>query len=217
MDERDRILDEPTTREPGDPTNKLPQEESPTAFQEDTNPPQRELSDAKGRRKRYQSAPQHLEGEYNQFPNFFYSGFFIRMFAFLIDSILAAALSRVIVDTAFRFLIPSATTSTTTYYQLAQIFIFLVYFTVLTYATNGQTIGKMIFGIRVVSFYEPRLKLSTVLIREFFGRFIYTYAWLAALYGIAAFTNRKQHLIDLLTDTTVVTENLIKAYEMPAE
>ncbi|MDO5718242.1 MAG: RDD family protein [Tissierellia bacterium] len=151
--------------------------------------------------------------KYNKYPNFFFSGFFTRLFAFTIDSIIAASISKLLIDGSINlflndYYIPKSV------YNLAHIIVFLLYFTIMTYATNGQTLGKMIFGIRVVSFKEERLKLSTVIVREFFGRYIYTYGILFLLYAICGFTSKKQHLMDMIADTSVVNENTIKAYLM---
>ncbi len=59
------------------------------------------------------------------------------------------------------------------FYGGAALVIYLAYFVLLTKLNHGQTIGKMIFGIRVVGFDETtELSWSTVLVREGACRFI---------------------------------------------
>ncbi len=155
---------------------------------------------------------------YNDYPNFFYAGFFIRFFSFLVDSIIAGALVRVIIGGSMNILFTSYYLPDLAHNGL-KLLITLLYFTIMTYATNGQTLGKMIFGLRVVSFKEERLKLSTVITREFFGRIIHSFGLLRLLYVICAFSPKKQHLADIFADTSVVTENVLEAsnYEYAKE
>lgn len=150
---------------------------------------------------------------YNDYPDFFFAGFFIRFFAFLVDSIIIGAFSRILVDGSLSLIFKDFYVSSMAI-NLLRLLVLVLYFTILTYATNGQTIGKMLFGIRVVSFREPRLKLGTVITREFFGRIIHSYGILQALYVICAFSPRKQHLGDILADTSVVTEKVIEASKL---
>lgn len=149
---------------------------------------------------------------YNKFPDFFFAGFFIRFFAFIVDSIIVGAISRILVDGSLNLILKDFYVSNMVI-NLLRLLVLVLYFTILTYATNGQTIGKMLFGIRVVSFKEPRLKLGTVITREFFGRIIHSYGILQALYVICAFSPKKQHLGDILADTSVVSEKVIEASE----
>ncbi|MBX4238333.1 RDD family protein, partial [Enterococcus lactis] len=69
-----------------------------------------------------------------------------------------------------------------------------------------------IFGIRVISFDEEELSWSTVLVREGACRFILKFPLLMLGYIPAIFNQKKQHLGDLFTNTSVVTINLIKAF-----
>lgn len=147
---------------------------------------------------------------FNDYPNYFYAGFFIRFFSFIVDSIIAGAIARILISGSMNMLF-SSYYLTEQAHDALKLVITLLYFTILTYATNGQTIGKMIFGLRVVSFREERLKLSTVVTREFFGRIIHSFGPLSILYVMCAFSPKKQHLADLFADTSVVTENVLEA------
>lgn len=138
---------------------------------------------------------------FEDYPDYFYTGFFIRLFAFMIDLIMIGSIERM---TLF-FLDDGVIRST-----LALI-IYLLYFILMTKITNGQTVGKMIFGIRVISLNEKELSWGTVIVREGFGRYLQKVV--LVLYALVIFTPYKQHVVDLLTDTSVVTINYLRQWE----
>lgn len=138
---------------------------------------------------------------FEDYPDYFYTGFFIRLFAFMIDLIMIGSVERM---TLF-FLDDGVIRST-----LALI-IYLLYFILMTKITNGQTVGKMIFGIRVISLNEKELSWGTVIVREGFGRYLQKVV--LVLYALVIFTPYKQHVVDLLTDTSVVTINYLRQWE----
>lgn len=151
------------------------------------------------------------DGIYHRYPDFFYSGFWIRSLAFIIDSFIAAAIIRILLHPLFLWLSPEPESTIARLYPVLGAILYYAYFVLMTYFTNGQTLGKMIFGLRVISFREEKLGFVTCLIREGFGRSIYSFGITGLLYVIAAFTRRKQHFVDLLMDTSVITENVQKA------
>ena len=69
----------------------------------------------------------------------------------------------------------------------------------------NQTVGKMIFGIRVISKDGAKLKWSTVLFREWIGRIISVIPFNIP-YLVVAFTPRKQAIHDFIADTLVIHE-----------
>lgn len=69
----------------------------------------------------------------------------------------------------------------------------------------GQTVGKMILGLRVISLKEDKLTWGTLLFREWIGRFIST--TILPLYWIVGFTALKQGVHDFVADTTVIHES----------
>lgn len=145
----------------------------------------------------------------NDFPAYFFAGFWIRSFAFLVDLLCIHALQRIILTV---FLSADSLP-----YDVLAIVIYLSYFTLMTKLNKGQTIGKMIFGIRVICLTEKDLSWKTVLVRETFGRYILQLNPLCILFYLPIiFTKRKQQTIDLLTDTSVVTLNLIQAFNQKA-
>lgn len=138
---------------------------------------------------------------FEDYPDYFYTGFFIRLFAFMIDLIMIGSIERM---TLF-FLDDGVIRST------FALIIYLLYFILMTKITNGQTVGKMIFGIRVISLNEKELSWGTVIVREGFGRYLQKVV--LVLYALVIFTPYKQHVVDLLTDTSVVTINYLRQWE----
>lgn len=172
-----------------------------------------ELRDA--RRKYWQEKQKEEERHrkpFHNFPTFFYAGFWLRLFAFSVDSLVIWSLNRLIVKTLFLVLRYPLNEDPFSAFSLSKLAVYLLYFIVLTKWTNGHTIGKIIFGIRVISFKEEKLSWGTVLIREGFGRYILkTFPF---IYLMVLFTQEKQHLADFFSDTSVVSENLIRASQL---
>lgn len=138
---------------------------------------------------------------FNDYPDYFYSGFLIRLFAFSIDLLMIGSIQRMSLfflgEGVFR--------------KALSLIIYLLYFILMTKISNGQTIGKMVFGIRVIALNEEKLSWQTVLVREGFGRYLQKVVMV--LYGLVILTPYKQHLADLLTDTSVVTINYLRVVE----
>ena len=130
------------------------------------------------------------------------AGFWIRTVAFLIDAAVAAAFASIFASPITAFFLTDGSMAA----KALSGFLFYLYFILSTYLTNGQSLGKMITGIRIIHPDEPRLSLTTVVIREGFCRFIQTTFLL--LYIITAFSERKQNLGDFLSGTFVVKDAL---------
>ena len=130
------------------------------------------------------------------------AGFWIRTVAFLIDAAVAAAFASIFASPITALFLTEGSLAA----KAISGFFFYLYFVLSTYLTNGQTLGKMMTGIRVIHPDEPRLSLTTVVIREGFCRLIQTTFLL--LYVITAFSERKQNLGDFLSDTFVVKDAL---------
>lgn len=146
---------------------------------------------------------------YHRYPQFFYAGFWIRFFAYLTDLIVINSLTRLILTPFFLLMHLPITTELFSAFSLGKLALYLMYFILLTKFTNGQTIGKMIFGLRVVCFKEEKLSWLTVLIREGFGRYILK--TISILYLVILFTERNQQIADILSDTTVISEKVLAA------
>ena len=97
------------------------------------------------------------------------------------------------------------TTETSWYapFAIMSAIVFYGYFVLMTKFFR-QTVGKMIMGIRVVSLKSNHLSWTTLLFREWIGRFLSVTIW--PLYWIVGFTPLKQGVHDFIADTTVVHE-----------
>ena len=130
------------------------------------------------------------------------AGFWIRTVAFLIDAVVASAFAGIFASPVNALFLTEGSMAA----KAVSGFFFYLYFVLSTYFTNGQSLGKMITGIRVIHPEEPRLSWTTVVIREGFCRFIQT--TFVLLYVITAFSERKRNLGDFLSDTYVVKDAL---------
>lgn len=164
--------------------------------------------------------PDPDEYKHNIFPDYFYAGFWIRFWAFLADLLCIGAITNSTIGLAYRVTTGANPSGNfLSFYGLSSLVIYVAYFTLLTKLNHGQTIGKMLFGIRVVSLKESELSWTTVILRETVCRFILKYPLLMLGYLPAAFSKRKQHVGDFFCDTSVVTLNMISAFnkEITAE
>lgn len=146
------------------------------------------------------------------FPNYFYAGFWIRMFAYCLDLMCIHAITNATVGLTYRVAAVEIATNFLSFSSLLSLAIYLAYFTLLTKLNHGQTIGKMVFGIRVVSLSETELSWGTVIVRETVCRFILKGFPFVLGYIVAAFTDHKQHVGDYFSDTSVITINVLKAF-----
>ncbi|MBS4173818.1 RDD family protein [Bacillus sp. FJAT-49736] len=140
--------------------------------------------------------------------DYYVAGFWMRFWAYLLDLIVIGSIDRLIVKPIFKILDISLQDSRMfSPMAIAAAITFYLYFVLMTKLT-GQTIGKMVFGLKVISMKEPKPSWGTILFREGIGRYIST--TILILYLIVAFTPKKQGLHDLFADTIVVHENLKK-------
>ncbi|PLR98274.1 RDD family protein [Bacillus sp. T33-2] len=131
-----------------------------------------------------------------------YAGFWMRFWAYLLDLIVIGSLNRLVVYPLFRaFDIPVGVTGIFEPVSIATAVIFYLYFVLMT-KFFGQTLGKMVFGLKVIDLDGSSLTWGTVLFREWIGRFISATVYIG--YLIVAFLPKKQGLHDLFTDTTVI-------------
>jgi uncharacterized RDD family membrane protein YckC len=134
-----------------------------------------------------------------------YAGFWMRFWAYLLDLIVIGSIDRILVKPTFRFLdLPLLDSNVFAPITVATAITFYAYFVLMTRYFQ-QTLGKMVFGIKVVGLVEDRLSWKTILFREWIGRFISSTIVIG--YIITAFLPKKQGLHDLFSDTSVVHEN----------
>lgn len=140
------------------------------------------------------------------------AGFWVRFWAYLIDLLVVAALTSILVKPVF-VLSGLETINMPWYgpYAVVSAVIFYGYFILMT-KFFGQTVGKMVMGIRVVSLKSDNLSIMTLLFREWIGRFISV--TILPLYWIVGFTPLKQGVHDYIADTTVVHEDSFRKNKM---
>jgi uncharacterized RDD family membrane protein YckC len=131
-----------------------------------------------------------------------YAGFWMRFWAYLLDLIIIGSLNRILIKPIFHALdIPTFEFNMFSFISVSSAILFYVYFVLMTKLV-GQTLGKMVFGIKVIDLQNGKLSWSTVLFREWIGRFISSTIMIG--YVMVAFLPKKQGLHDVFADTSVI-------------
>ncbi|MFC0187870.1 RDD family protein [Fictibacillus aquaticus] len=134
--------------------------------------------------------------------DYHYAGFWIRFWAFLLDFVVVSSLNRFIL---FPFLFTNNPSfgprGIFTLEGLVAAIVLYAYYVVMT-KVFSQTLGKMVFNIRVIAKEEQRLTWGDLFFREVIGKFISKF--LFAGYIAAAFSKKKQGFHDHFADTFVV-------------
>lgn len=132
-----------------------------------------------------------------------YASFGLRAFAFIVDMLVIGAIYKILIN------VLGIDLDYEIYgIEMAEILRWIVtilYFVIISLVTKGQSLGKMIVGIRVVSLASDKLDLGQILIREIAGRFIQN--TIMILYLLPIFTPKNQSLIDFFVDTAVVKDD----------
>lgn len=132
-----------------------------------------------------------------------YASFGLRAFAFIVDMLVIGAIKKILIN------VLGIDLDYEIYgIEMAEILRWIVtilYFVIISLVTKGQSLGKMIVGIRVVSLTSDKLDLGQILIREIAGRFIQN--TIMILYLLPIFTPKNQSLIDFFVDTAVVKDD----------
>ncbi|MCM3712084.1 RDD family protein [Sporosarcina luteola] len=135
-----------------------------------------------------------------------FAGFWTRFWAYIIDLLVVSSISGIFIKPIFRVLdikISNPSFLLFSPYKVTLLILFLAYFALMTKFT-GQTVGKMILGIKVVTKDGGKLTWATVFFREVIGRFISKL--LTIPYLFVAFMPKKEALHDLFADTYVIHE-----------
>lgn len=132
-----------------------------------------------------------------------YASFGLRAFAFIVDMLVIGAINKILIN------VLGIDLDYEIYgIEMAEILRWIVtilYFVIISLVTKGQTLGKMIAGIRVVSLTSDKLDLGQILVREIAGRIIQN--TIMILYLLPIFTPKNQSLIDFFVDTAVVKDD----------
>ncbi|HHY72718.1 MAG TPA: RDD family protein [Bacillus bacterium] len=134
-----------------------------------------------------------------------YAGFWIRFYAYLIDLVVVGSLNRIIIYPILRWLdVSISETSMLSTVAISTALVMFVYFVVMT-KIWGQTLGKMILGLKVISEKDAELSWGTVLFRELIGKFISKTVLFLGFITIS-FTSKKKGWHDFFADTIVIQE-----------
>jgi uncharacterized RDD family membrane protein YckC len=142
-------------------------------------------------------------------------GFWIRFVAYMIDGLVMLVPTAILVGIFAAFVI--LTNQSTDHEELpAQLVVALVllvaamivinwlYEALMTSSLRGATLGKRALGLRIVRFDGTQLSFGRATARHFLKYMITPLVPLAIGYIMAAFTNRKRALHDILADTLVI-------------
>ena len=149
-------------------------------------------------------------------PPVVYAGFWLRFWAYLFDLAVIAAITGGFLRSIFRILNIPTGSSIISLYGAFSLLLFLSYFFFMTRFTNGQTLGKMIMGVRVIALDDSeskKLSWKTLLFRECIGRYILQAIPLGVLYLVTPFTPKKQGLADIFADTIVVKDEVYQLFQ----
>lgn len=135
-----------------------------------------------------------------------YAGFWLRFWAYLIDIIAVWSLDHLLVKPVFKALNLSQYDFTIlSPITIGSAVVFYLYFLLMT-KYFGQTLGKMVLGLKVVSLKEESLSWGTVFFREVVGRFIVRTLMFGFTYILVGVLPKKQGLHDIFSDTSVIQE-----------
>lgn len=130
-----------------------------------------------------------------------FAGFWMRFWAYLADLIVISSLNRIFIHPIFKFVQSDSAYSFLSLEVILTTIIYFLYFVLMTKFFH-QTLGKMIFGLKVVALKEEKVSWGTLIFREFIGRFISKVTIIG--YLIVGFMPKKQGLHDIFADTSVV-------------
>ncbi|WP_375709577.1 RDD family protein [Geobacillus subterraneus] len=134
-----------------------------------------------------------------------YGGFWLRFWAYLLDIVVVSSINRLIVWPLFRlFEWPLEREHLFAPAAVAAAVVFYAYFVLMTKAF-GQTLGKMVFGLKVVDEQGEPLTWLTVLFREVVGKFI-AKKLLFIGFLFVAFSEKKKGMHDQFADTIVIRD-----------
>jgi len=134
-----------------------------------------------------------------------FAGFWMRFWAFLADLLIIFSINGILLS-PLRFMNEGAEIyiNIWTLHGIMAAIVFYLYFLILT-KKLGQTMGKMIFGLKVIRVDHQPLEWGDLIFREVITRFIYkTFFFLHLLYLIVAFNKEKKGFHDMVANTRVV-------------
>lgn len=136
-----------------------------------------------------------------------YAGFWMRFWAYLVDLVIVFSINGILLS-PFKF-INDGNPIDIGFWTVTGIIgaiVLYLYFLLMT-KFYGKTLGKMIFGLRVVREDRQPLEWSDLIFREVIGRFFHRVFWFTnLLYLFVAFGEQKQGIHDMVGSTRVVSD-----------
>ncbi|MCR6111650.1 RDD family protein [Bacillus sp. A301a_S52] len=136
-----------------------------------------------------------------------YAGFWMRFWAYVVDSIVVWSINGLLFVPLMALTgMANVTWGAIALAAIVVSIVSFVYFSIMT-KKLGQTLGKLIFGIKVYSYDKQELTWLDVIFREVVGRYIHqALPVLLFLYAIVAFSPEKRGIHDRLGNTFVGLE-----------
>ncbi|MFB4163032.1 RDD family protein [Alteribacillus sp. JSM 102045] len=134
-----------------------------------------------------------------------YAGFWMRFWAYLLDLLIVFSLNGLILSPLM--FLDNQPVNILGFFTLQGILSAITSYLYFLFMTKwlGQTLGKMIFGLKVVHKDAAPLTWPDLLFREVVGRFIYRSLVITnIIYIVVGFTNEKQGIHDMFGDTRVI-------------
>lgn len=146
---------------------------------------------------------------YKKLPSVFFAGFWLRLVAYAIDGIVLWGIKRILLNPLSALLAFPVEKQFPSVYSVLALIVTLAYFVLMTLYCDGQTLGKMIVGVRVASLRDEKLGWKDALVREGAMRAVQIIIW--PLYLMIPFTDRHRSIADLFADTGVVIDRMFLA------
>jgi uncharacterized RDD family membrane protein YckC len=139
-------------------------------------------------------------------PKVFFAGFWMRFWAYILDLLVISSINQIIVYPIFKaFDLSIGKDSMFAPIAILTALTMYVYFVLMTKYFK-QTIGKMVFGLKVVDIeLSGQLSWSTVIFREVIGKFISKTIFFIG-FLVVAFSPKNQGIHDMFADTSVIME-----------
>ena len=184
--------------------NATTQVERPIFDEPDKKVPSFNEGDDSNHIRRSQVAPQSTSDIMNLISSDMYAGFWIRCVAFVIDASFVVCLMNIAVYFNIESYIPISI-------AIVYMILFAFYSFIFVYLFDGQSIGKMLTGIKVIEENGSKLGFFTAFVREFAGKLIMIPLFLTFIF--TAFSYKKHSIIDYLSDTCVIKSKYQSLYD----
>ncbi len=146
-----------------------------------------------------------MEEQIAQVTKYQYAGFWMRFWAYILDLIIIFSINGIVLI-PFSF-INDGKPIDIGFWTVSGIISTIVYFLYFLCMTKffQQTLGKMIFGLKVIKEDHSSLKWNDLFFREVIGRFIHNvFKIFVFLYLFVAFTQQKVGIHDMIGNTRVI-------------